>query len=399
MPNRVGLKFYVTTLLVLGGWAPSVSGQQIATRYYPEKEQYLVGEPVIVVFEVINNSPNKVAIADSACRPADSNELQDFEVDKASPRRTIELYGCGPKLEFGGCLSSPPREVPPRGAFRRRLLVEGPFELDSPGEYHVKAKNEWGVSVGKREFYIRLRMPGRGELESAYEPLFNDLYSADSRIQELAASAVAQNPPLFAEAALLKFADYVSVHAYSGVITQFAADGLRRLATPAARAKLLQMASTQWVEQPAIEALGQIGDPRDCHSMLEIASASDGYTRAEAYIAAGRICRESSIPILASLVGARDSQLLLGVAGGLVNTSSREAVPPLIAMLENPTRDVRQAAADALAALTHRKSRFGVEDGGSAKPSHGEWLAWWSGNSRTATIFGYDQCTAAQPLF
>jgi len=124
-----------------------LSAQQITARYYTEKPSYLVGEPIIVVFELINNRAERVEIPDSGCRPSDSNDLRDFEIDRASPRRTIELYGCGPKMVVGGCLQRPPKEIPAHGEFHRRLLVEGAFELDSPGNYHVKAKRKWAVPV------------------------------------------------------------------------------------------------------------------------------------------------------------------------------------------------------------------------------------------------------------
>jgi HEAT repeat protein len=158
------------------------------------------------------------------------------------------------------------------------------------------------------------------------------------------------------------------------------------------------LASPEYVRQRAIEALGKIGNPEDCQTMLAIASASKNYTQAEAYIVVGRICRERALPTLASVVGSGDSQLLMGVAGGLVNTSSRDAVSLLVMLLQSPDRNARRHSAAGLATLTHRKSTYGVEDEDSAKHSHAEWLNWWSVNCGTAPMYGYDQCVAPQPL-
>ena len=214
-------------------------------------------------------------------------------------------------------------------------------------------------------------------------------------VQFLAASAIAQNPPSFAEAVLLNLASDPSSSA------TYAVGGLQRLATPISRAKLLEMAwptSPEHLRQPAIDALGEIGNPEDCQAMLAIAGASERYTQAEAYIAAGRICAEIALPTLTTLVGSGDQQLLMGVAGGLANTYSRSAVAPLITLLQSPDAITRLHAEDGLATLTHRKSKYGVEDEDAAKQSHTEWLNWWSVNDRTVPIYGSDQCTAPQPL-
>ncbi len=161
------------------------------------------------------------------------------------------------------------------------------------------------------------------------------------------------------------------------------------------------MASTAFPEhfrQPAIEALGEIGNPEDCQAMLAIAGENKNYTQAEAYIMAGRICKETALPALNGLLASGGSQLLMGVAGGLANTSSRAAVTPLIGLLSNSDRTTRRAAADALATLTHRTSKYGVGDEDSAKQSYTEWSNWSSINGRTAPIYNSDQCTAPQSL-
>jgi len=335
----------------------------------------------------------------------------EFEVDHAPPKRTTELYGCGEKIIAGSCLGQW-REIPAHGKSRERFLLEGDFELDSPGNYHIRARRAERVQGEKgddlsvdldvaSEFDVDLRAPKPGELEAVYQPLFEELYSRNSTVQHLAVSAVTQNPPPFAESVILKLANDQSVST-SGLPTQYVVDGLRRLATPATQARLLEIASTtspEHVRQPAIEALGMIGNPGDCQAMLAIASASENYTQAEAYLVAGRICKERALPTLTSLVGPGNSQLLMGVALGLVNTSSRNAVPPLIALLQSPDLDPRRHAAGGLATLTHRKSKHGVENEDSAKQSHTEWLNWWSANGRSAPIYGYDQCMAPEPLF
>jgi len=391
-------KLLFASLLV---WAPHASAEQITARFYPEKQHYLVGEPIIVIFEIVNSSAKAVEIGDSNCPLFGPDQ---FEVDNAPPRRTIELYGCGLKGMGGSCAGSL-REIAAGEEYRKRLLLEGAFELDSPGNYHIRAKREQTIHSKDKielgvdlkvasEFDVDLRAPNSGELEAAYQPFLIDLHSRDIMVRSFAATAVTQNPPSFVEAALLTLSN-------DPVIPTASIEGLKSLADTTARARLLEMSSTaspENVRQPAIQALGEIGNPEDCRAMLAIASENKNYTQTEAYIVAGRICKETALPELNSLVTVDSSQLLMGVAGGLANTSSRMAVPPLIRLLQNPDRDTRQAAADALATLTHRTAKLGIEDEGSAKQSQTEWSDWWSVNGSTATIYNSDQCRAPEPL-
>src|SRR5260221_3416916 len=208
---------------------PHLSAQQITARYYPEKQHYLVGEPIIVSLEFVNNGPKAVMRYESNCRQLSRN---DFEVDNASPKRTVELYGCGEKIISVSCLGSW-REIRAHGKFTKRLLLEGAFRLESPGNYHIRAKRAERVNGEKgsdlsfeldvaSEFDVDLRTPQPGELEAAYQPIFVELASRNPTVQFLAASAITQNPPSFAESVILNLASDPS-----SLATSYAAGGLQ----------------------------------------------------------------------------------------------------------------------------------------------------------------------------
>jgi hypothetical protein len=201
-------KVLFTTLLFQ---VPSALAQQVINgRFYPEKEQYLVGEPIIVDFEVVNGS-DKVAEIDEDNCPWRSP--RQFEVDGAAPKKEAGLFTwCGVPIIASSCLEGV-REIPSSEKYVKRLLLDGPFELDSPGRYHIRAKREQEIrskATGKvlaslkveSEFDLTLQIPKQGELEAAYQPLLNDLHSEDAMVRYLAASAVTQNPPPFTEAQL-----------------------------------------------------------------------------------------------------------------------------------------------------------------------------------------------------
>jgi hypothetical protein len=77
---------------------------------------------------------------------------------------------------------------------------------------------------------------------------------------------------------------------------------------------------------------------------------------------------------------------------------SRNAVPPLISLLENPDEGVRRDAEEALLTLTHRRSQYGIADADSGRQSYGEWSNWWVANGNATPIYGPDQCADPQPL-
>src|SRR6202047_3716497 len=133
------------------------------------------------------------------------------------PKKQAGLFTCAVQGFGGDCLGTLV-EIPAGGKYLKRLLLEGPFELDSPGSYHIRAKREQeirskatgGVLASLKvesEFDLTLQTPKQGELEAAYQPLLNDLHNEDVMVRYFAGSAVTQNPPPFVEAAILALAD------------------------------------------------------------------------------------------------------------------------------------------------------------------------------------------------
>src|SRR5580692_2605706 len=93
-------KVLFTTLLFQ---VPSALAQQVIKgRFYPEKEQYLVGEPIIVDFEVVNGSDKVAEIGEENCPRMNPRQ---FEVDNASPKTKSGLLTCGGPVVFAlSCL-------------------------------------------------------------------------------------------------------------------------------------------------------------------------------------------------------------------------------------------------------------------------------------------------------
>ena len=381
--------------------APYATAQQAITgRYYPEKLEYLVGEPIIIDFEVANHSHEVGEIAESGC---DDLGPGPFEVDGVARKKEAAPFGCGPQAFSTDCLIGT-SEIPVGGKYVKRLFLNGPFALGSPGRYRVQATSERiiGRSGSKKalahlhivsKFEITLRTPREGELEAAYKPFFDDLQRPDASVRYFAAAAITQSPPPFAEAAISALA----IDAITGTLR---AEGLGRLGTPTARAKLIEMASSGSEEfrRPAIQALGELGNSDDCQALLDIGRENRLYTQGEAYMYAGRICKERAVPTFLRLLQNADTELSIYLTTALENSLSRSAISPLISLLTNPDQNVRRSAAEALATLTHRKSRYGIESTEAANDASLEWTDWWASNASTAPIYGPDRCADPQPL-
>ena len=391
------LKFLAGVLLFLP--LPAF-GQQIAGRFYPEKQSYLVGEPVIVVLELTNTSTAAIRIEHPTCPM-----LRRFEAPTAAHPRGVSLYGCEGGGFGGDCASGLPT-LPPEGRVEERILLDGPFRFDSPGVYPVDGQQTVHFQTDPdphrpmtgfeviSDFEVTVRAGSDAELSAAYQPILGDLESKNYARRAVALGAVVQQPPRSLESVVLKLADDPQT-VYAAI------SGLKRLGTPAAKEKLATIAADEKPNSPrgnAVEALGELGDQSYCNLMLDIASQRAGDTQNTALRAAGYLCRESAIPMLAGLLPGAEGWPRGVIATALGNTDSRQAVALLIPLLLEGDEYVRRAASGALATLTHRRAHQDVRGQAGAIQAHADWLRRWASHGSTALIFSICKCGETQPI-
>jgi HEAT repeat protein len=282
-------------------------------------------------------------------------------------------------------------------------LLEGVFRFDAPGVYPIRAwhKVDFRADAASlqtlasqevtTEFELGFIEGSEEELASAYAPILRDVKIADPIRSSLARSAVVQNPPQLLEDVILAMAD--DPHTVDAAIS-----GLQRLATRRAKAKLAELSGAgkpEAVRQMAITALGGLGDPTYCSLMRDIAQESREYSRFIALRAAGYLCGERALPLVTSQLASADQSPRYEAAYALGNSHSRKAVPLLIPLLLDPDSDVRRAARESLAALTHRRSK---NDGRPAQEIYRDWTNWWASHRASAPIYGIDECKEPEPL-
>ena len=110
-------------------WAGQLRGE-----LHPEKRTYLVGEPVFVVLDLTNPGSQPVWISMS-CVWLDTR----FGAPTApKPHRGVSLFGCMGGGTAGSC-GGGAKEICPGEHYTRRYLLDGPFRLDAPGVYPIRA--------------------------------------------------------------------------------------------------------------------------------------------------------------------------------------------------------------------------------------------------------------------
>lgn len=388
-------------MMVLAGTSRVASAQQIEGRFYPEKQNYLVGEPIFVVLDLVNEGSEPVYIAVS-CTWLDTH----FEAPTvATPKPEVGLFGCGVGGWAGSCASSE-TQILPGAHYRRRYLLDGSFQFDSPGAYPIRAQHKVDIYsdgngyqvIATQEvvsnFEVTLIQGSGDELAAAYVPLLREMKSSDDLTRSLAVSAIVQKPPPFLEDNILALADDPQTAAAS-------VEGLEHLGTLRAKAKLAELCGPgqpECIRQMAVTTLGEMGDPAYCSLMLNIAKESHQYSRFIALRAAGYLCGENVLPLASEFLSNADASPRFEAAYALGNSRSRAAVALLIPLLLDRDPNVRRAASDALASLTHRKSKFETGDKSAGMQSYLAWTNWWASHRLNAVIYSIEDCAGSTPL-
>jgi hypothetical protein len=175
--GRLLVLMFVATAVPQTGWAEQISGQ-----LYPEKRTYLLGEPAFVVLDLVNAGSQSVWISVS-CTWLDTR----FDAPTApKPRQGVSLFGCGLGGIAGSCGGSA-RELLPGKHYKRRYLLDGPFRIDSPGVYPIRAWHKVDTYAGETgyqfvasqevvsEFELSFIDGSEKKLASVYAPVLRDL--------------------------------------------------------------------------------------------------------------------------------------------------------------------------------------------------------------------------------
>ncbi len=402
MRTRPGCEIAVSALAMLLACSAGVCAQGLIGRFYPEKETYLLGEPVFIVYQVKNEGEKPVRWGSGSFYGPCTGGFT-FEVPGAVYQPEWQP-GCHAIL--ASCLGSVGELGPGEESVQRFLLNER-FDFREPGTYDVTAMTPAPVQPDsgaveekefKSSFRITLVQGDPEELQAAFRPYVQRLKMGDTLRAREAVVAITKLAPPFLEDLIVSLARN-SDEEYSSL----AIDALLRLNTPQARATLAQLAEQRRfqvpaVEQKVIETLGKTGDRAYLPVLVGLAKDSYRFNRYSAALALGELGRVEAVPFLLPLLQDRDPLVREGAVGGLAGTQSREAVPGLLSMFTDPDAEVRESAVSSFTSLTHAPGVFNSADAAGAEQAKTRAVRWWLLNGERSSIYGPQGCSETQPL-
>jgi PBS lyase HEAT-like repeat-containing protein len=413
------------TLAFLLGAPAFVAGDEIEGRFYPEKGEYLVGEPVYIVFEVVNgSSKDVVASIPSGHLNCGDEGITQYEVLGAKPS------GFGPD----GCCDRPATDVCDNVAVRlrpgqghsERFILNYWYNLDKPGTYQAHLVHDVqfkpptpGVSTRDEDFFagshrelpissafpIVLVQGSPGALKQAFERVTKDLKSKDPQRVGWAGWAVVYLAPANFEPLVQSLA---RINPYGEVGGNMwypvdGVDGLARLNTASARRTLSYLAEHK--ERPdAVEALGKTGDRSYLPLLIRLCRNPNLAQSSDEAI--GMLGGDDAIRFLVSQLRSAGAIERQDAARGLGYTGDREGVRPLVEALYDPVESVRSAAQEGLGRLTHRTpGAFHacglVPPPPPPNPGEDPWprqQAWWKANADRVAVYRWNDCGPTLPL-
>jgi hypothetical protein len=402
MRSRITLSALLVCLLyfLLSGTAFA----QLQGHFSLEKDQFIVGEPVYLRFDLTNQGKEPVQFLQGSryffCGG------YGIEVSNAPPLQHSSCdYGTG-----GSCIAGM-QIVAPGETRHETLLLNFEHDLSKPGDYDVHAV--WAANYGpktegfpipaggqqiKVEEHLRVRLlDANGEnLEPLFQPYIAGLAAQDEEQRIEAARVIGSLAPPFLEDTMVSMLDIPAARS-------FALRGLKKLNTAHSREVLAGIVqsttSYSYEKEQIIKYLADMGDKRYFPLLLDIAQKQPPNQARDYVLAAARLGGEDAMPFMKSLLGDSDPFSSGNGLMGLSETGSRSAIPILIELLNSQNSDVGTLALTGLRQLTHRSpfldGQIYQEFPSRLYPS---WMRWWMLNGNSAAVYGPQQCGEILPL-
>ena len=390
-------------LLLNSVTSATMSAQGVEAQFTTEKSTYVIGEPVYLVLSISNKSDETIWVdfgpTDMFC--------QRFSIEVPGADSAGEQWGCG----IAGSCGSSLVEIAPKKTTAVRQLLNREFRLPRSGAYVVHAQTN--VTVRSQDLWssppldefkvsdnltVDVQRSDDGKLQTAFEPIVNELSSTDLVRRGEAAAAIIETAPPFLEDVLIDLAKanygFAAMTALRKADTQKTRDALAQIAIDS---------DNQIFRVEAIRNLGRTGDETYLPAMLKLMKSTDMQIQGAAAEAAGNLGGAAAVPAITALLSSLDVQRRQAGANGLEYTHAREAVPILIGLLLDPDAGIRQTAVSGLSLLTHRVAFDGdksadVTTPQSASNVHQRWTSWWKSQGKSFEIHGMNDCVRPDPL-
>ncbi len=380
------------------GSAPARAQIAYRVHFKLEKQATLAGEPVFCDFVIRNAGPTPFIFSYRFPSRAENPNLESEPNFTITDARGKTLPDPQPHFCGGakGNVVYGTASLAPGGVHTERWLLTEWASFTRPGIYHVRAERHlplYALKPGAALFSgppaayalaldnltLRIEPPNPQALLRIFEPYLKALRGPAGPHQSEAMLVISAAPHSFALGALAEFAESP---AKRGPLRHEALQGLARIGGPDAWRAILRVAEGQGAAHEAgkkssagpqafaILLLGESRDARFVPPLVEMLPHASAETRGEILQTLGDFGDPRAAKALIHYLHSpnaldRESAIL-----GLKNTGRRDAIPPLLAMLNDPNPQVRAIANFALDKLTGHQ-------GSSSSPQAMHWQAWW----------------------
>lgn len=368
-------------------------------RFKMEKSSYLLGEPVFCDFVLHNTGKETILFSYRFPTRAVNRELPqepNFAIKDFAGRAPADPapHPCGGAK---GSVVYGTVTLPPGRTHTERWLLNQWADFKRPGKYHLRARrrlplksvngvtNEvsakpvaYALALDELSFAITPSTPA--QRRAAFEPYARLLSTPnDKGFAEafLVATTLPQSSFLSKLAKLA--AAPAKEHRWE---RDEALEGLARLGTRMAWDAILSIARNDKLDDPlrayAILLLGERADPRLLPAMIRMLSTVPTSLRDDVLRALGFYHDPRTNQVLFDQLHSSRASDRVNAILGLRNLESKDAVPALLAMLDDPDDQVRQVANFALESLTGKKFRPAASPSNKeSAPPDKQWHDWW----------------------
>lgn len=380
----------------------SLAQLNYVASYKLEKEKYLLGEPVFCDF-VIRNTGTQTLLFSYRFPSRASSELEQEPHFSIKDSRGRALPDPAPRPCGGakGSVVYGTVTLPSGSVHTERWLLDQWAKFSRPGKYQVRAErrlplksvnaatNEvsrhpvaYALAVDDLAFDVEPSNPA--QRRAALEPYAKLLSNpAAEGFAEAFLVATTLPQPFFMERLAALAAAPPKEHRWD---RERALEGLARLGTRSAWEAIFDVARNPKLDESlrsyAILLVGERADPAFVPAMIHLFSTAPAFLRDDILRALGFFRDPRANQVLFEQLHSSLSSDRAGAILGLRNLESKEAVPALLAMLDDRDAQVREVANFALRSLTGEKTVETPRRGVSTSREESmrvarEWHDWW----------------------
>jgi hypothetical protein len=356
----------------------SGSAQNLEGRFYPDKDSYMVGEPMLFDVEIKNTGGEVVYL--NAKSPGKCLDRYEFFVSGPGS-------GCG--ATWNAECADDLVTLKPGESDRGQWPLDFWYRFEHDGKYEVNATRHVPISSERSgvqdfsfssKFELKLEPPDAVRVQSILQDFERNLYSNDPDVCHTALDVLATTAPIYFQRIALRLAQdkdaFAVIHAVGA---------LERMNTPETRAALADVITKREATSKdeitarirAIEGLGHCGDTSYQSLVARYMEDKNEYVQLAAMAAVAQLGKASAVPELQHFLSSSDSVTRKNAAYALRFSNTREAVTVLIDSLADKDVAVRERVATSLTELTGHSVEAANGAGASPEELQKSWRGYW----------------------